>query len=232
MKSEESVNILEVTDLKKSYIEGDGKLEILKGVNLEVKRGELIAITGESGCGKSTLLHLLGLLDTYDSGFISYSGKKVSIKEKNVSKFRNHTIGFVFQSHYLLEDFSAQENAAMPNFIATGNLNSSIEKAQDLLELLDIIDRKDHYPNQLSGGEQQRVAVARALINNPEIVLADEPTGNLDPEHSEELIDLMVSLNKTSRQTFIIVTHDPKIAAKMDRCFVLKDGILLPALGN
>ena len=223
------MEVLEIKDLRKSYKENAEVLTILKGVNLTVKAGEMIAVSGESGCGKSTLLHLLGLLDSSDSGEIYYNGNKIDPNDKEISRFRNKTIGFVFQSHYLLEDFTAEENAAMPAIIASGKIQESKKKARALLDKLGVLARKDHYPNQLSGGEQQRVAFARALINNPQIVLADEPTGNLDPKHSDELLELILKMNREYNQTFIIVTHDPEIAARMDRSFILVDGLLQPA---
>jgi len=220
------VNLLKVENLKKSYKEASGKLEVLKGVNFEVQRGDMIAITGESGSGKSTLLHLLGMLDSADEGSIFYSGEKIDVNDKKVNEFRNKKVGFVFQFHYLMEDFTAEENVAMPMFLATKNFKKSIIESQKLLKVLDIYDRRDHYPNQLSGGEQQRVAVARALINSPEIVFADEPTGNLDAKHSEEIIDLIIKLNKTKEQTFVIVTHNMEIVQKMNIKYLLENGVL------
>lgn len=218
--------LLKAVNLKKSYLEVIGELEVLKGLNLEVNSGEMVAITGESGSGKSTLLHLLGMLDKPDEGDIYYSGKKINVQDRNVNEFRNKKIGFVFQFHYLLEDFSAEENVAMPMFLATKNLKKSIKEAQNLLKTLDMFERKNHYPNQLSGGEQQRVAVARALINKPEIIFADEPTGNLDAKHSSELMELLIRFNKIDGQTFVIVTHNQDIAKVVDKHFVLENGVL------
>ena len=220
------MNLLKVENLKKSYKEASGKLEVLKGVNFEVQRGDMIAITGESGSGKSTLLHLLGMLDSADEGSIFYSGEKIDVNDKKVNEFRNKKVGFVFQFHYLMEDFTAEENVAMPMFLATKNFKKSITESQKLLKVLDIYDRRDHYPNQLSGGEQQRVAVARALINSPEIIFADEPTGNLDAKHSEEIIDLIIKLNKTKEHTFVIVTHNMEIVQKMNIKYLLENGVL------
>ena len=220
------MSLLKVENLSKSYQEATGRLEVLRNVNLEVGTGDMIAITGESGSGKSTLLHLLGMLDKPDDGTIYYSNKKIEMKDRNISKFRNKTVGFVFQFHYLLEDFTAEENVAMPMFLASRNFKKSLEEAQKLLKALDIFERRDHYPNQLSGGEQQRVAVARALINSPEIIFADEPTGNLDAKHSEELIDILVELNKIKNHTFIVVTHNLEIARKMDKIYILENGVL------
>ena len=166
------------------------------------------------------------MLDKPDEGDIYYSGKKINVQDRNVNEFRNKKIGFVFQFHYLLEDFSAEENVAMPMFLATKNLKKSIKEAQNLLKTLDMFERKNHYPNQLSGGEQQRVAVARALINKPEIIFADEPTGNLDAKHSSELMELLIRFNKIDGQTFVIVTHNQDIAKVVDKHFVLENGVL------
>lgn len=220
------MSLLKVENLSKSYQEATGRLEVLRNVNLEVETGDMIAITGESGSGKSTLLHLMGMLDKPDNGAIYYSNKKIEMKDRNISEFRNKTVGFVFQFHYLLEDFTAEENVAMPMFLASRNFKKSLGEAQKLLKVLDIFERRAHYPNQLSGGEQQRVAVARALINSPEIIFADEPTGNLDAKHSEELIDLLVELNKIKNHTFIVVTHNLEIARKMDKIYILENGVL------
>ena len=220
------MDLLKVEKIKKSYRESTGKLKVLRGIDLSVKKGDMIAIIGESGSGKSTLLHLLGMLDSADEGEIFYSGKKISVNNKNINEFRNKKVGFVFQFHYLLEDFTAEENVAMPMFIASRNYKKSIKKAKNLLKALDIQDRGTHYPNQLSGGEQQRVAVARALINDPEIIFADEPTGNLDEHHSDELINLMIELNRKNGQTFVIVTHNLEIAKRMHKIYTLKNGVL------
>ena len=202
---------------------------MLKGVDLHIQKGEIVSIVGKSGAGKSTLLHLLGLLDSWDSGNILYQGKEITVTDRDLHLFRNRTIGFVFQFHYLLNDFTAEENVAMPMFIATRNYRKSLQKARILLNNLDLGDRCLHYPNQMSGGEQQRVAVARALINDPKIVLADEPTGNLDHKHSLELIDLLTELNKKNGHTLIIATHDLETADQLDRHLILRDGILNPS---
>jgi len=218
------MRLLRAEKIIKTYQESNGKLLVLDGVNLEVQKGELCAITGESGSGKSTLLHLLGMLDSPDSGDIYYFDKLMTVNDKNINEFRNQKIGFVFQFHYLLEDFTAEENVAMPMFLACKNFTESIKKTREILKQLSLIDRKDHYPNQLSGGEQQRVAVARALINQPDIVFADEPTGNLDSAHSAELIELILKMNKNLEQTFVIVTHNTDIAQKMRTHYHLQNG--------
>lgn len=218
------MKLLRAEKIVKTYQESNGKLLVLDNINLEVAKGEMCAITGESGSGKSTLLHLLGMLDSPDSGEIYYFDKLMTVKDKNINEFRNQKIGFVFQFHYLLEDFTAEENVAMPMFLACKNFTKSIQKARQILKHLSLLGRKDHYPNQLSGGEQQRVAVARALINQPEIVFADEPTGNLDAIHSVELIELLLSMNKSREQTFVIVTHNTEIARQMDTHYHLQNG--------
>jgi len=220
------MKILETYELKKSYQEAGGRLDVLIGIDLQVEAGKLIAVTGESGSGKSTLLHLLGMLDKPDSGKILFSGKEINIDHKKIHEFRNKEIGFVFQFHYLLEDFTAEENIALPMLLATGDHLKSLKEARILLKALDVHSRKDHYPNQLSGGEQQRVAVARALINKPKIILADEPAGNLDVNHSRELIELIKDLNRKLENTFVIITHNLEIAAEMHEHHVLENGIL------
>jgi lipoprotein-releasing system ATP-binding protein len=220
------VSLIKTVNLTKSYKEASGKLEVLKDINLEINKGEMIAITGQSGSGKSTLLHIMGLLDSPTSGEIYFEGKQADPFAKNVNEFRNKRIGFVFQFHYLLDDFTAEENAAMPMFISTGDFKKSKAEARKLLKLLDIYDRKDHYPNELSGGEQQRVAVARALINKPDVIFADEPTGNLDAEHSNELIELLMKLNKENEQTIVLVTHNKEIAGRTNKHYNLEKGVL------
>ncbi len=215
--------ILEVKKLVKTYPENDSVLEVLKGIDFCVEEGQTVAVVGESGSGKSTFLHLLGLLDNPDSGEILFYGEKV----KNLSEFRNEHIGFVFQFHYLLNDFTAAENVAMPMFIKTKNWGKSIAEAEKILNKMDILKRKNHYPNQLSGGEQQRVAIARAMINNPAIIFADEPTGNLDEKHSDEIMKLLLDLNKETGQTLIVVTHNNNIAGLMDKKYEMKLGRLV-----
>ena len=216
--------MIKAINIQKSY----GDLRVLKGVNLEVKEGEVVSIVGASGAGKTTLLQILGTLDETDSGELSINQQEVcKLKDKELPSFRNQTIGFVFQFHNLLAEFTALENICLPAFIAGTTKKQAEKKAKELLELLNISDRIDHKPNELSGGEQQRVAVARALINSPAVVLADEPSGNLDSKNADELHKLFFQLNKELRQTFIIVTHNQKLADMAHRKLVMKDGVIV-----
>ena len=202
-----------------------GALEVLRGVNLEITKGEVVAIVGPSGCGKSTLLHILGSLDKADMGEIVINNTGLSLLSGNkLAAFRNKHIGFVFQFHHLLPEFTALENVCIPGWLAGRNRNEVREKAEGLLKLLGLIDRNENKPNQLSGGEQQRVAVARALINNPDIVFADEPTGNLDSANAQELHQLFFDLRKQFNQTFLIVTHNEELSQLSDRVLHMKDG--------
>ena len=202
-----------------------GSLEVLRGVNLEINKGEVVAIVGPSGCGKSTLLHILGSLDKADMGEIVINNTGLSLLSGNkLAAFRNKHIGFVFQFHHLLPEFTALENVCIPGWLAGRNRNEVKEKAEGLLKLLGLVDRNENKPNQLSGGEQQRVAVARALINNPDIVFADEPTGNLDSANAQELHQLFFDLRKQFNQTFLIVTHNEELSQLSDRVLHMKDG--------
>ena len=202
-----------------------GTLEVLRGVNLEISKGEVVAIVGPSGCGKSTLLHILGSLDKADMGEIVINNKALSLLSGNkLAAFRNKHIGFVFQFHHLLPEFSALENVCIPGWLAGRNKNEVKEKAEGLLKILGLVNRNENKPNQLSGGEQQRVAVARALINNPDIVFADEPTGNLDSANAQELHQLFFDLRKQFNQTFLIVTHNEELSQLSDRTLHMKDG--------
>jgi lipoprotein-releasing system ATP-binding protein len=204
-----------------------GDLKVLKGISLEVKKGEIVTIVGASGAGKTTLLQILGTLGKPDSGVVSINDKDVfSMGEKELSRFRNKEIGFVFQFHHLLPEFTAFENVCIPGYIARRNRKEVEQRAKELLELLELNDRLDHKPSQLSGGEKQRVAVARALINNPSIILADEPSGNLDSHNQEELYRLFFDLRERFGQTFIIVTHDEHFAGKSDRMIHIRDGVV------
>ncbi|MBS1946146.1 MAG: ABC transporter ATP-binding protein [Bacteroidetes bacterium] len=202
-----------------------GKLQVLKSVGVDIKKGEIVSIAGPSGSGKSTLLHILGTLDEPDSGEILLNGKPVNaMKGKQLAAFRNRHIGFVFQFHHLLPEFSALENACIPGWIAGRRKREVEEQAKKLLIVLGVGERLDNKPGELSGGEQQRVAVARALINTPDIIFADEPTGNLDSVHARELHQLFFDLRKEFNQTFLLVTHNEELAQMSDRILHMKDG--------
>lgn len=217
--------ILKAQGLYKSYQTMAGKLDVLQGVDLEVKSGEIIAVVGASGVGKSTLLHILGTLDRPDAGKVNINDQEVfSLDDKSLANFRNQTIGFVFQFHHLLPEFTCQENLIIPKLIAGEKKEQAMHKASELLEEMGLKDRMYHRPMELSGGEQQRLAVARALVNSPRVVLADEPTGNLDQKSAESLIELLVNLNKNKKQTFIIATHNLKLSKIADRVFEMREG--------
>lgn len=219
--------ILTAEDLKKSFYSQAGKLDVLKGINLDVRRGEFIAVTGDSGAGKSTLLHILGTIDKPTSGIVTYDGRDVfSLNDEALSHFRNMHVGFVFQFHHLLPEFSAMENITMPGLIAGRERSGLIDDASELLSKLGIYERRTHRPGELSGGEQQRVAVARALILNPKIVLADEPTGNLDTATGEDLFGILKHLNDTMGITFVMVTHNENLARKCSRILHMTDGMI------
>lgn len=221
--------MIKATNIHKFY----GDLEVLKGVDVHIKEGEVVSIVGESGAGKSTLLQILGTLDTASSPEkyntqITLDGKSfVKMKDRELSKFRNQNIGFIFQFHQLLPEFTALENTLLPTKISGKSEKESIDKAFSLFEDLNIADRIHHKPNQLSGGEAQRVAVARALINAPKIVLADEPTGNLDSKSADDLHQLFFNLRDKYNQTFVIVTHNTGLAEITDRKLVMKDGLII-----
>lgn len=216
--------MIKAINIQKSY----GDLHVLKGVNLEVKEGEIISIVGASGAGKTTLLQILGTLDEADQGELSINKQVVNkLKDKTLSSFRNQSIGFVFQFHNLLAEFTALENICLPALIAGTPKEDAEKRAKELLVLLNLSDRANHKPNELSGGEQQRVAVARALINNPAVVLADEPSGNLDSQNADELHKLFFQLNKELGQTFILVTHNQKLANMAHRKLVMNDGVIV-----
>jgi len=202
-----------------------GALPVLKGVDIEILKGEIVSIAGSSGAGKSTLLHILGTLDTADKGEILLENEKIDkLKGKKLAAFRNTHIGFVFQFHHLLPEFTALENVCIPGWIAGRKRKEVMEKAESLLDNLGLKNRGEHKPNELSGGEQQRVAVAGALINNPSIVMADEPTGNLDSANAKELHNLFIDLRNRLQQTFLIVTHNEELAQLSDRILHMKDG--------
>lgn len=202
-----------------------GTVEVLKGVDLEVSKGEVVSIVGPSGSGKSTLLHILGTLDKADMGTVSMNGSVINLlKGKELAAFRNKHIGFVFQFHHLLPEFNALENVCIPGWLAGRKKNEVKEKAIELLKILGLSQRMENKPNEMSGGEQQRVAVARALINNPDIVFADEPTGNLDSANAKELHQLFFDLRNKMNQTFLIVTHNEELAKLSDRVLYMRDG--------
>jgi lipoprotein-releasing system ATP-binding protein len=208
-------------NITKSY----GSLPILKGVSLEVSQGEIVSIVGASGAGKSTLLHILGTLEKPDSGTLMIDQTNVfELSARKLALFRNQKIGFVFQFHHLLPEFSAMENVCIPAWIAGTGKKEAMKRAMELLEILNLKDRAEHKPNELSGGEQQRVAIARALINNPAIVLADEPTGNLDSQNSKAIFDIINNLRNQLGQTFIMVTHNQELADLSDRALTMVDG--------
>jgi lipoprotein-releasing system ATP-binding protein len=212
------------TDIKKSF----GDLQVLKDINLNIKKGEIVSIVGASGAGKTTLLQILGSLSKSNSGNITINSIDINkLSDRKLSEFRNQNLGFIFQFHHLLPEFTALENICIPAFIAKKSKKEAFKKAEELLKYLGLSDRKDHKPSELSGGEQQRVAIARALINNPAVILADEPTGNLDSENSNELFELFLDLRNRFNHTFILVTHDENLANKCDRKLVIKDGVII-----
>lgn len=216
--------MIKAINIHKSF----GQLHVLKGVDLDVQKGEIVSIVGKSGAGKSTLLHILGTLDRADSGQIIINEEDVSkFSQKKLAAFRNRNIGFVFQFHHLLPEFTALENVCIPAYIARQTESAARKRAEELLDYLGLADRLTHKPSQLSGGEQQRVAVARALVNNPAIVFADEPSGNLDSVSSQDLHQLLFRLRDDFQQTFIIVTHNMELAELSDRRLEMKDGILI-----
>ena len=213
----------------KGIVKSYGALHVLKGVDITIAKGEIVSIVGSSGAGKSTLLHILGTLDTADKGRIFMDNEVIEkLKGKKLAAFRNRHIGFVFQFHHLLPEFSALENVCIPGWIAGRKKKEVTEKASSLLQILGLEDRAEHKPHALSGGEQQRVAVARALINNPSIVMADEPTGNLDSANAKELHNLFIDLRNKFQQTFLIVTHNEEMAQMSDRILHMKDGMMMP----
>lgn len=210
--------------IKKSY----GSVDVLKGIDLTIDKGEIITIVGRSGAGKTTLLQILGTLANQDSGIVTIDGVDVkALSEKKLAQFRNNTIGFVFQFHQLLPEFTALENVFLPALFGAKNRWKAEARAKELLDFLNLGHRINHKPSELSGGEQQRVAVARALINSPKVIFADEPTGNLDSKNKDELHDLLFNLRDTFGQTFVIVTHDMKMADMSDRIIVMEDGLVV-----
>lgn len=202
-----------------------GNVDVIKGIDLHVDKGEFVTIVGASGAGKSTLLQIIGTLEKADKGDVVFDGQNITkMNQKNLAAFRNKNIGFVFQFHHLLPEFTALENICIPAFIAGTSKRDATDRAMQLLEYLKLTDRADHKPSMLSGGEQQRIAVARALINKPSIILADEPSGNLDSQNARELHELFFKLREQTGQTFIIVTHNNELALMADRVLTIKDG--------
>jgi lipoprotein-releasing system ATP-binding protein len=218
------MNIIEATNIHKSF----GALQVLKGISIEIQRGEIVTIVGASGAGKTTFLQIAGTLLKPNEGVVKINGRETgNLKEKDLAKFRNKHIGFVFQFHHLLPEFTAIENVCIPAFIARNSSSEAYQKAREILDFLGLGHRLDHKPGELSGGEQQRVAVARALINNPDVVLADEPSGNLDSQNKKELHELFFTLRNRFNQTFVIVTHDKELAGMSDRTITMHDGLLV-----
>lgn len=218
--------LLSAHGLQKAFAQGAEKLEILKGIDLDVYAGEAVCIVGASGAGKSTLLHLLGALDRPTLGRVYYKGEDLLAKsDEDLARFRNKAIGFVFQFHHLLSEFNALENIAIPARIGGMNKREAMARAEELLSLMGLSDRATHFPAELSGGEKQRVAIARALVQKPEVLLADEPTGNLDTENGRKIQDLFFDLKRQLGLTLLVVTHDHQFAARFPRTLTLKDGL-------
>jgi lipoprotein-releasing system ATP-binding protein len=215
--------MIELNNINKSF----GNLQVLKDINLQIGKGEIVSIVGPSGAGKTTLLQIMGTLDKPDSGSVKYNGIDItSYKEKELSDFRNRHIGFVFQFHQLLPEFTAEENIMIPALIAGTNDIDAKARAIELMEMLDIADRATHKPSEMSGGEKQRIAVARALINRPDVILADEPSGSLDSKNRDDLYKLFFNLRESLNQTFVIITHDESLSKITDRSIKIVDGMI------
>ena len=223
-------DLIRVVDLYKTYVDAasDGittRVEVLKGVDVEVGKGEILAILGKSGVGKSTLLHLIGGLDRPTSGSVFFEDQNIyTYSDRQLDQFRNLEIGFIFQFHHLLPEFTALENIAIGGLIAKRNISETYSSASEILDYVDLADRSNHYPSELSGGERQRIAIGRALINQPKVILADEPTGNLDWKTSDDILDLLWDLNGRLNRTLILVTHDHGLAQRADRMVHIVDG--------
>jgi len=225
--NQDKKNLLRVKNLVKNYISGNETLYILKGIDFEIEQGLSVAISGISGSGKSTLLNIIGGLDRADAGSVFLDNDEItSFSEKEISQYRSKKMGFIFQFHYLLKDFTALENIMLPSLIAGIKKKDALERAKALLVDVHLEDRANHFPSQLSGGERQRIAVARSMINDPAIILADEPTGNLDPQNSEIVTELLYEGAQKRGKTLIVVTHDEKVASKAGRKLVLENGQL------
>jgi lipoprotein-releasing system ATP-binding protein len=223
-------NLIRVEDLYKTYVDAASddittRVEVLKGVDIEVRQGEVLAILGKSGVGKSTLLHLIGGLDRPTSGSVFFEDRNIhAYNDRQLDRFRNLEIGFIFQFHHLLPEFTALENIAIGGLIAKKNVSETYGSAGEILDYVDLADRSNHYPSELSGGERQRIAIGRALINQPKVILADEPTGNLDRKTSDDILDLLWDLNGRLNRTLILVTHDHGLAQRADRMVHIVDG--------
>lgn len=229
MSNDASPTLLDARELHKSYAVGKRPLEVLRGVSLSVKRGEFLALRGASGAGKSTLLHLLGGLDSPNAGEIWFAGQNLAaLSDWELARFRNTRVGFVFQAYHLLPELDALENVCLPARLARTPAAPTVQRGRELLNRVGLAQRMEHRPYELSGGEQQRVAIARALINEPELILADEPTGNLDSHTGEEIIDLLCSLRAERQATLIIATHDARVAARAPLALDLLDGQIKP----
>ena len=224
-----SESLLSARGLKKTYVMGKRSLEVLRGVDVEIARGDFVTLRGASGTGKSTLLHLIGGLDTPNAGEIIFAGKNISqFSDGELTRFRNRRVGFVFQAYHLLPELTALENVCLPARIARISTGTAAKRAGELLARVGLRDRLDHKPSEWAGGEQQRVAIARALINEPELLLADEPTGNLDSHTGGEIMELLQSLRTEKQMTLVIATHDAKVAAAAPRVIQLVDGTIQP----
>lgn len=221
--------LIRIMDVQKSFVTNGNRVDVLRGIDLDIFEGEMVAIVGASGVGKSTLLHVMGTLERPDDGEVLYRGEEVfTYEEQMLASFRNQTIGFVFQAHHLLPEFNALENTMMPGLIKGMNRKETSERAEAILTRVGLSDRLRHHVGELSGGEQQRVAVARSLVLKPSILLADEPTGNLDARTGESIHDLLISLNRDDGITAVVVTHNTKLANKLSRRVTLVDGKAMP----